>query len=51
MFPLLVAFITVFILIFILSTIQELFHWLIIVGIHVIISKSDFGDDVSMALP
>ena len=51
MFPLLVAFITVFILIFILSTIQELFHWLIIVGIHISISKSEPNDGVSLDFP
>ena len=47
----LIEVLTVLILLLLIPMIQELIHWLIIVGIHVIISKSDFGDDVSMALP
>ena len=51
MFLLLVAVLTVLILILLLPTIQELIHWLMLVGIRVSVSKFDVDDGVSLAFP
>ena len=51
MSPLLVEILTVLILLLPLLTIQELIHWLILLGIRVRIYKSDVDDDVSLDLP
>ena len=46
---LLVAVLTVFIFHLILPTIQELIHWLLLVGVHVLIYKSDVDYGVILA--
>ena len=51
MYPFFMAVLTVLILIFPLPKIQELIYWLILVGIGVIIPKSDIDDGVSLDFP
>ena len=50
-YPLLVVLLIVIILVFLLPKIQDLIHCLILVGIHVRISKSDVDDGVSPDFP
>ena len=47
MSPLLVAVLNALILILLLPKIQEIIYWLIFIGIHIRISKSDINDGVS----
>ena len=47
----LVAVLTVFDLLLLLPTIQELINWIMLVGIRVSIEKYDVDDGVSLDLP
>ena len=49
--PLLVAVLAVFILIFLIPEIQEIFHWFLHVGVRVRVSKYDVDYGVIMAFP
>ena len=50
MSPLLLALLTMLIIIFLLTTSQDIIHWLIRVGIRVRMSKYNIDDGVSMDL-
>ena len=45
------AVVTIIIIILLIPIIQELIHWIILVGIHISIFKLDVDDGVSLALP
>ena len=51
MFLLLTEVLTELILIFLLPTIQEIINWFILLGIRVIISKSDVDDGFGLDFP
>ena len=48
MCPLIVAALTMLILIFLLSMIQEIVHWIIILGVRISINKYDVDDGISL---